>query len=95
LVGLTFTAKNHGQIPKLRHVESLKHLTLVRGAISVQSQRHALLVMVVVCKSNASTDRNLGTDDAVATVEAGSKHVHRSSLAVCDSFPSAQKLAND
>ena len=79
---LTLATEDHGKVPELGHVEGLEDLTLVGSTVTVKSERDVLLVVVLVGESKTSTDGNLSTDDTVATVEAGSEHVHGTTLAV-------------
>jgi hypothetical protein len=92
---LTLATEDHGKVPELGHVEGLKDLTLVGSTVTVEGEGDVLLVVVLVGESETSTDGHLGTDDTVAAVEAGSEHVHGTTLAVCDTLATAEKLAND
>jgi hypothetical protein len=91
----TFAAKDDGKVPKLCHVVSLKDLALVGGTVSVQRKGNVLLVLVLARKGDTSTDRDLGADNAVSTIEARGEHVHGSTFAVCDALSPAKQLAND
>jgi hypothetical protein len=91
----TLAAKDDGKVPELRHVVCLEHLTLVGSTISVQGKGNVLLVLVLACESNTSTNGNLGADDTVSTVESGSEHVHRSTLAVSNALSPAEQFANN
>lgn len=89
------SAEDHGKVPELSHVESLEDLTLVGGTVTVKRKRDVLLAVVLVGESETSADGDLGTDDTVATVEAGGEHVHRTTLAVGNTLAAAEKLTND
>lgn len=92
---LTLTAEDHGQIPELGHVEGLEDLTLVGSTVTVESEGDVLLAVVLVGEGETSTDGHLSTDDTVTAVEAGGEHVHGTTLAVCDTLATAEKLTND
>ena len=92
---LTLATEDHGKVPELGHVEGLEDLTLVGGTVTVKSKGDVLLAVVLVGESETSTDGDLSTDDTVATVEAGGEHVHGTTLAVCDTLATAEKLTND
>jgi hypothetical protein len=91
----TLATEDDGQVPELGHVEGLKHLTLVGSTVSVEGKGDVLLLLVLARESNTSADGDLGTDDTVSTVEAGSKHVHRSTLSVCDSLSPAEQFTDN
>ena len=92
---LTLATEDHGKVPELGHVEGLEDLILVGGTVTVKSKGDVLLAVVLVGESETSTDGDLGTDDTVATVEAGGEHVHGTTLAVGDTLATAEKLTND
>lgn len=92
---LTLAAKEGRQVPELGHVVSLEDLTLVAGTITVEDDAGILSSLVLVGKSKTSTDRNLSTDDTIATIETLGEHVHGTALAVGNTLTSAKKLAND
>ena len=91
----TLATEDDGQVPELGHVESLKDLTLVGGTVSVESKGDVLLVLVLACEGNTSSNGNLGTDDTVTTVETGGEHVHRSTLSVSDTFSPAEEFTDN
>jgi hypothetical protein len=91
----TLAAEDDGKVPELRHVVCLKDLTLVGSTISVQGKGNVLLVLVLARESDTGTNRDLGTDDTVSTVESRSEHVHRSTLAVGDALSPAEQFANN
>lgn len=66
------------------HVVRLKDLSLVGSTITVHRERDRLLVVVLLRESDTGTDRYLGTDDTVTTVEALCEHVHGTTLSLCD-----------
>jgi hypothetical protein len=91
----TLAAEDDGKVPELRHVVRLEHLTLVGSTVSVQGKGNVLLVLVLACKGNTSANGNLSADDTISTVESGSEHVHRSTLAVGNALSPAEQFAND
>jgi hypothetical protein len=91
----TLATEDDGQVPELGHVEGLEDLTLVGSTVTVEGKGDVLLVLVLACKGNASADGNLSTNDTVSTVEAGSEHVHRSTLSVCDTLSPAEQFTDD
>jgi hypothetical protein len=91
----TLAAKDDGQVPQLRHVVCLEDLALVGSTVSVQRKGDVLLVLVLARERDTSTDRDLGTDDTVSTVETGSEHVHGSTLAVRDTLSPAEQFTDD
>lgn len=91
----TFTAEQGREVPELSHVESLKDLTLVASTVTVQYYRSVLVAVVLVRKSQASTDGDLSTDNTVTAVETFGEHVHRTTLSVRNSLTPAQELTND
>ncbi len=92
---LTLAAEKGGEVPELGHVEGLKDLALVGGTVTVENDGGVLVLVVLVGKRQASTDRDLGANDTVAAVEALGEHVHGATLAVGDALTAAQKLADD
>ena len=92
---LTLATEDHGKVPELGHVEGLEDLTLVGSTVTVEGEGDVLLVVVLVGESETSADGDLGTDDTVATVEAGGEHVHGTTLAVGNTLAAAEKLTND
>lgn len=95
VIKLTLTAEEGGEVPELGHVEGLKDLALVAGAITVEDDAGVLSSLVLVGKGETSTDGDLGADDTVATVEALGEHVHGTALSVGDTLTSTKKLTND
>lgn len=91
----TLAAKESGQLPQLGHVESLKDLALVAGAVAVQDDGALLAAGVLVGKGQTGTDGDLRTDDTVAAIEVLREHVHGTTLAVCDALAATEQLAND
>jgi hypothetical protein len=92
---LTLASEQGRELPKLGHVESLKDLTLVAGTVTVEDDASRLGALVLVGESKTGTDRNLGTDNAVATVESLGEHVHGATLSVGDTLSAAEKLSDD
>ena len=72
------------QLPQLGHVEALVDLALVGGAVAEIGHGNLAVVAVAVGESEASAERHLRADDAVAAVEAllDAEHVHRAALAL-------------
>lgn len=87
---ITFTAEKNGEVPQLGHVESLEHLTLVAGSVTVETDGRVGLVGVLIRERKAGTDGDLCTDNTVSAIEALGEHVHRSTLSVSDTFSSAE-----
>jgi hypothetical protein len=81
-VFVVFATKQNWQTPQLGHVERLEHLTLVGGAITIQTTVAVLLSVVLMDKGNASSDRNLCTDNSVSAVEKGREHMHRTTFSI-------------
>lgn len=92
---LTLAPEKGGQLPKLGHVESLKHLTLVGSTITIQDNSSLLATGILLGKSQPGTDRHLSADNAVAAIKALGEHVHRTALAVRNTLTATKKLAND
>ena len=77
------------------HVEHLKHLALVACTISIQHKCGCLFSEVLLCKGDASANRDLGTDDTIAIKEGQGEDVHRSTLSVGHAVWTTEKLSND
>jgi hypothetical protein len=91
----TLTPKQNRQVPQLRHIERLENLSLIASTITIQRNSRILVPIVLMCERESSTDRNLCTDDTIATIEALGKHVHGASLAVRNAFTTTQELPDD
>mmetsp|Transcript_12019 Transcript_12019/g.25419 ORF Transcript_12019/g.25419 Transcript_12019/m.25419 type:complete len:238 (+) Transcript_12019:628-1341(+) len=100
-VVVVFDAKDHGQIPKVRHVGRLPDLSLVGGTVTVAGDRalHVLagLGIVLVGKGQTGSDRYLGTDDTVATEKVVflAVHVHGTTLSLGDAVGLSEELSDD
>lgn len=77
------------------HVERLEDLTLVTRAITVQSERTVLLAHVLLRETHTGTNRDLSSDDTVASEEGRGEDVHRTTLAVGHADLATEQLAND
>ena len=86
----TLAAEQDGEVPELGHVECLKDLALITGAVSVKADGCVAVVLVLIRERDARTYRNLSADYPVAAVEAFCKHVHGSTLSVGDAFSAAK-----
>ena len=91
----TLATKDDGQVPELGHVVCFKHLALIRSTISVERQGDVVLVLILAGECDTSANGYLSADDTVSTIEAGSEHVHGSTLAVGDTLSPAKQLTND
>ena len=91
----TLATENDRQVPELSHVESLEDLTLVGSTVSVEGQGNVLLIGVLACEGDTSTNGDLSTNDTVSTVEAGGEHVHGSTLSVGDTLSPAEQFTDD
>jgi hypothetical protein len=91
----TLTTEQNGEVPELGHVEGLEDLTLVGGTVTVENDGSVGLLVVLLGESETSADGDLGTDDAVSTVEVLGEHVHGATLAVRDTLAAAEELTND
>src|ERR1700682_2734581 len=58
-----------GELPKLRHVEALIDLALVRSTVAEISQAHAPVLAVAVGEGDAGLERALRANDAVPAVK--------------------------
>src|ERR1700674_4392328 len=88
---------DHRQLPQLRHVEALVHLSLVRRAIAEVGLAHAAVLAVAVRECDAGAERHLGSDDAVSTEEVllDGEHMHRTALAFGVARTATGKLGHD
>jgi hypothetical protein len=91
----TLTTEKNRQLPQLRHVERLEHLSLVTSTITIQRNRRILGAIILMSKRKTRTNRDLSAHNTVPTVEALGKHVHRASLAVGNTFATTEQLANN
>jgi hypothetical protein len=91
----TLATEDDRQVPELCHVVCLENLTLVGSTVSVQSKGNVLLVLVLACECNTSTNGDLSTDDTVSTVESGGEHVHRATLSVRNTLSPAEQFTDD
>ena len=85
----------HKAAGQTHHVERLKDLSLVGGTITIKREGRNLFLLVLLCKSDASAQRDLRSDDTVAAKEAGREDVHRPALAVRHAALAAEQLADD
>lgn len=92
---VVLTSKNAGDVPQLGHVVGLEHLALVGGTVAVQGVGDIGLLLVHVAESEAETKRDLGTDNAVASVEVLGVHVHRATFALGHTGGAAHELGKD
>lgn len=92
---LTLASEDDRKVPQFGHVERLKNLALVGGAIAVEGEGRVVFSQVLVCKGQTGADGDLCANDTVAAVEALGEHVHRSSFAVRDAFSPSEKFADD
>ncbi len=76
--------EDDGQFPCHRHVQGFVEGTLPHGTIAHVAEGHMLLSTVLVCESDARSQRNLPAHDAVASEEVVllAEHVHRASFAL-------------
>src|SRR5882757_1425667 len=74
---------DHRQLPQLRHVEALIDLALVRGAVAEIGQADEIIAAIAVGEGEASAERDLRADDAMAAEEVLllAEHVHGAALA--------------
>ena len=86
----TLAAEQDGEVPELGHVECLKDLALIAGAVPIEADRCVAVVLVLIGEGNAGTYRDLSADYPVAAVEAFCKHVHGSTFSVGDAFSTAK-----
>jgi hypothetical protein len=77
------------------HVVRLKDLTLVTRTVTVQRERTVLLAHVLLSETHACTDRNLSTDDTVASEEGRGEDVHGTTFSVGHADLATEELAND
>ena len=68
---------------------------MVTRAVAVQADGRPVVSEVLLRKRDARADGDLRADDPVAAVEALGEHVHRAALAVRDTLPAAEQLADD
>lgn len=93
--GRTLAAEDDRNVPELSHVEGLKDLSLVASTVTVKRKCHVVLTHVLVGESDSSADGNLCADDTITSVETSGEHVHRSTLAVCDTLSSSKQFTDD
>jgi hypothetical protein len=48
-----------------------------------------------MCERQSRTNRDLGTHNAITTIEALSKHMHRSSLSIRNTLTTTKQLTNN
>lgn len=79
----------------LGHVEGLKNLTLVGGTVSVVRNANTTGLQLLLAPSDTSSNRNLGSNDTVSSVEVGGRviHMHRSTLSLGATSPLARQLS--
>lgn len=94
-MGLTLAGKDHWNVPQLRHIISLKNLSLIARTVAVQRKRRILTSHIFHRETNPGTNRYLRTDNPVASIEALAEHVHGPALAEGDTVSSTEELAND
>jgi len=92
---LTLASEDDREVPQFGHVECLKDLALVGGAIAVEGEGRVVFSQVLVCKRQTGADGDLCAYDAIAAEEALGEHVHRSSFAVRNAFSPSEKFADD
>jgi len=85
------------QLPKLRHVERLVDLALVRGTVAEIRETDPAVVPILVCEGKPCAERHRCADNAVAAVEAfvGRKHVHGTALAFGAAVAAPRQLRHD
>lgn len=86
----TFTAEKYWEVPKLSHVECFEDLALIAGTISVKTDRRVFIVLILICKRNARTNRYLSSDYTITSVEPFCKHMHGSTFSVGNTFSPAK-----
>ena len=62
--------------PQTYHVERLKNLTLVTRTIAIQRERTVLFAHVLLGETHTGTNRDLCSDDTVASEEGRGEDVH-------------------
>src|ERR1700684_1228922 len=74
--------EDHRQAPQGGEVECLAEGALVGGPIAEGAQRYLLTAALVTRECDAGGDREVASDDSIATHEApgGVEHVHRSTM---------------
>ena len=60
---------NDRQVPETGHVGSLCELTLIRGSVTIRSNRKVLLSLVLLGEGESSSDGQLGSHDSVTAIE--------------------------
>ena len=76
-------------------VVRLKHLTLVTHTITVQHKRAIFLAHVLLSETHTCTDRNLSSDDTVASDEGWGEDVHGTTFSKRHADLAIEELAND
>jgi len=88
--------ENTRQVPKLGYVECFKDLTLVAGAVTVESEGGNVgFAGVLLGEGETSSERNLGTDDTVSSEKGRGEDVHRSALPVGHAALATKELCQD
>jgi len=77
------------------HVERLEDLTLVTRAITVQGEGTVLLAHVLLGETHTGSNRDLSSDDTVASKEGRGEDVHGTTLSVGHADLATEELAND
>jgi hypothetical protein len=80
---------------KTHHVESLKYLTLITSAVSIERKGTMPLAAVLLGERDAGTDRDLRAHDPVPAEEGGGEEVHGPASAAGHAALSADELADD
>lgn len=86
-----------GSFQRLRHVEALVDLALVRSTIAEISDGDTVIAAIPIGESEARTERDLGADDAVAAVKLllHAEHVHGAALALGIAAAAAGEFGHD
>mmetsp|Transcript_10092 Transcript_10092/g.61363 ORF Transcript_10092/g.61363 Transcript_10092/m.61363 type:complete len:287 (+) Transcript_10092:1967-2827(+) len=94
---VVFAHVNDRQGPQSGHIHRFEKLALVRGTIAIQSEGAVGLLPVLLGKGNPSSQRRLGTHNAIATVKVVRTivHVHGPSLSFRSSSFTSHELGND
>ena len=79
-VFVVFADKDSWEAPQFGNVVGFEDLALVRGTVTVEADRDSSVVKVLVGQCEAGTKRDLGTDNAIASVEVFAVHVHGTAL---------------
>src|SRR6185436_56355 len=87
---------DHGELPQLRHVEALVDLALVGSAVAEIGDADEIIAAIAVGEGQTRSERDLGTDDAVTTIEIlfHAEHVHGAALALGIAAPASGELGH-